>query len=250
MIGLRDNLLTTLLGAIAAGLVLVALGLLVLFGRADLDRIGPEGDTSVPRVEVAVAGGDLEPFDEYGEIIRRPVFFSDRRLPVIEVASVEEPEPEPEPVEEEVEEEPVPDLKAVVAGIIITSDLRMAMIQDQEANKTVIMREGMSLGGEQAAWRIDRIASRQVDFVSADGQRTGLELKVNTRGLTVPSAQRRAPERQEARAADEEIDGNEERPELDEDARTRAEEIRSRVAERRAELRAEAERRAREQQDD
>ncbi len=248
MIDTRENLLTTILAGLTGLLVLLGLALLVVFGRVSVDRVAPSGDTSVPSVAVASAESGLEPLEEYAEIVRRPVFFSDRRLPVLEVAGVDEdlmPEPE---VEEEVDEEPVPDLKATVAGIVITPDLRMAMINDQEVNRTVVLREGMSLEGEQAAWRLDRISARQVDFVSADGQRTNLELKVNTRGLTAPRL------RQRSRDADVESEeapanGEDERAELDDEARSRAEEIRRRVADRRAELRAEAERRAQEQQD-
>ena len=247
MIDTRENLLTTILVGLTGLLVLLGLALLVVFGRVSVDQVAPFDDTLVPPVEVASAESGLEPLDEYAEIVRRPVFFSDRRLPVLEVAGVDEdlmPEPE---TEEEAEEEAVPDLKASVAGIVITPEMRMAMINDQEANRTVVLREGMSLEGEQAAWRLDRINSRQVDFVSVDGQRTGLELKVNTRGLSRPSAAQRAVAEGRAESqADEEDSAT---AEVDADARTRAEEIRRRVAERRAELRAEAERRAQEQQD-
>ncbi len=245
MIDTRHNLLTTMLIGLVVLALLIGLILFVALGRVDVDRIAPMGEVRLERVEVAVPESGLEAFDEYGEIVRRPVFFSDRRLPVVELVEVEE-EPEPEP-EEEIEEEPVPDLKARVAGIIITPEMRMAMINDQEANRTLVMREGMSLEGEQAGWRLDRIESRKVDFVSADGQRTGLELEVNTRGLSRPSAAQRAVA--EGRAEPQADEGEPADPELDADARSRAEEIRRRVAERRAELRAEAERRAQEQQD-
>ena len=247
MIDTRENLLTTILAGLTGLLVLLGLALLVIFGRVGVDRVAPSGDTSVPSVEVASAESGLEPLEEYAEIVRRPVFFSDRRLPVLEVAGVDEdlmPEPE---VEEEAEEEPVPDLKATVAGIIITPEMRMAMIRDGEADRTVLLREGMSLEGEQAAWQLERIDSRLVHFVSADGQSTGLELEVNTRGLTRPSAAQRAVD--EGRAEPQADENDAAGPEADAEARTRAEEIRRRVAERRAELRAEAERRAQEQQD-
>lgn len=244
MIDPQNNLLTTMLAGLIGLLVLAAGALFVVLGRADLDRIAPVGDTTVARVSVAAPETGLEPFDEYGEIVRRPVFFSDRRLPVVQVAEVDE---EVEAVIEEVpEEEPVPDLKAAVAGIIITPDMRMAMIRDEQANRTVLLREGMSLEGDQAAWRLDRIDARLVNFVSVDGRRAGLELEVNTRGLTRPAPPRQASQAELAPEEEAEDNG---RPELDDDARSRAEEIRRRVAERRAELRAEAERRAQQQEE-
>lgn len=248
MIDTRNNLLTTLLVGLIGLLLVVGLVLFVLLGRVNLDRIAPQGETSVPRVAVASPSTALETFDEYGEIYRRPVFFSDRRLPVIAMSELEE---EPEIEDEIDEEEPISDLKASVAGIIITPDMRMAMIRDQQANQTVLLREGMSLEGEQAAWKLDRIDSRLVNFVSVDGRSAGLELEVNTRGLTRPTSTREstAPEASSESAPATETAEAAERPEPSEEALARAEEIRRRVAERRAELRAEAERRAQEQQD-
>ena len=240
----QKNLLTTLLAGTIGALVLAGIVLFAVLGRVNVDRIAPIGDTSVAPLVVAVPDTGLEPFEEYNEILRRPVFFSDRRLPILQAADFEgeimeivEVPPDPEPVSE---------LKASVAGIIITPEMRMAMIRDQEANRTVLLREGMSLEGEQAAWRLERIEPRLVSFVSEDGRSTGLELEVNTRGLTRPAAQRsRASDADRIEASVEEAEAIE----VDDEARSRAEEIRRRVAERRAELRAEAERRAQQQQE-
>jgi len=244
-INLNENLLTTLLAGAIAFLLLLALILFLVLGRVNLDRIDPAGDTSVAAIAVAAPQTGLEVFEEYNEILRRPLFFSDRRLPVMQVDDFEDEVFEV--VLEQPEQEPVAELKASVAGIIITPDMRMAMIRDQDANRTVVLREGMSLEGEQAAWRLDRIEPRTVSFVSVDGRSAGLELEVNTRGLTRPAVSREA-------AQPAEVDRSAEEPEaaaepVDDQSRARAEEIRRRVAERRAELRAEADRRARQQQD-
>lgn len=241
----HNNLLTTLLASLIGIMVLIGLVLFLTLGRVNMDRIVPIGDSSVAAVAVAVPQSGLEVFEEYNEILRRPVFFSDRRLPVLQVADFDAEAIEF--VQELPEEDPVPDLKASVAGIVITPDMRMAMIRDEEANRTLVLREGMSLEGNQAAWRLDRIQSRAVDFVSVDGRRAGLELEVNTRGLTRPALTRPAasPAAEVERG---EVEEDMEQPAVvDDDARTRAEEIRRRVAERRAELRAQAERRAQEQ---
>lgn len=244
----QNNLLTTLLAGAIGLLLLVGLVLFLVLGRVNLDRIEPVGDTQVAAVAVAVPNTGLEVFEEYNEILRRPVFFSDRRLPVLESADFELDEVEL--VQAPVEEEPVPELKASVAGIIITPEARMAMIRDQEANRTLVLREGMSLEGDQAAWRLDRIEPRMVNFVSVDGRSADLELEVNTRGLTRPASARPAPTPVAAAAeAPETEDETADLAQVDDEARTRAEEIRRRVAERRAELRAEAERRAQQQQD-
>ena len=254
----RRNLLTTLLVAGIATLVLVGGAQTLMLGRASVDRILPSGEVAIDARDVDVPETGLEQFDSYRAITERPVFFADRRLPVVEV--LEEAEEDDEPPPPMAEEEDIEDLRAVIAGIVITPDLRLAMVRDEAANKTVMLREGMSLDGEQAAWRLERIEPRGVSFVSVDGRESGLELKINTAGLTAgspgeirtPASRRDSPEQDasetpaETRAA-EGTEAEEASP-ADADARARAEEVRRRVAERRAELRAEAERRARMQQ--
>jgi type II secretory pathway component PulC len=124
----------------------------------------------------------LAEFGRYSSIMERPVFFSDRRLPVVELAGQGDPDDlEVEPIGTE----EVSDLRAGVAGIVITPEMKLAMVRDDEAGKTFVLREGMSLEGEQAAWMIESIQPREVSFVSVDGRRTGLELQVHTSGLTV-----------------------------------------------------------------
>ncbi len=245
----RNNLLTAILVIALGGLGVIAVGQTLLMGRVNLDRIPASGQSDMVSGEVDAPETGLADFASYTAITDRPVFFSDRRLPVVEVVEVPEDMPDPDPGFDD--PDPVEDLRAAVAGIIITPELRMAMIRDDAANKTMVLREGMSLEGEQAAWRLDQIASRSVSFVSVDGRESALELKVNTAGLTAGSpgqittpASQRAQEA-EAPASEESAEQRREATETgDNDARARAEEVRRRVAERRAELRAEAERRA------
>lgn len=242
MLDFRRNLLTSVLVIAVAMLVLVALLLLIGHLRSGIDRIAAAGDGSVPPVTVAEADAGLESFDHYATITQRPLFFPDRRLPVL-VQQLDQPEvvlqPEPPP-----EPDPIDPLKAVIAGVIITPETKLAMVNDQEAGKVMILREGMSLEGAQAAWRLTSIEERGVSFESADGQRSMLELTVYTENLVAGDSG--LPSRSSPAEAETESDG--EGAEADaEAARTRAEEIRERVAERRAELRAEAERRARQQ---
>lgn len=243
MFDLHRNLLTTLL---AAGIGLILLGglvMAVLMGRPDVESIAPLGSTEPAPVEVDVPDTGLQEFSAYSTILERPVFFSDRQLPVVEVA---DSDAEEEDMAEEEEVEDVNELEAVVAGIIITPEMKLAMVSDEQAGETRVMREGMSLEGEQAAWKVDTIEPRQVSFVSVDGRHTLLELKVNTGGLGRTEAPRRRETTQTEGAAGEAQQAEPEQPseQISEEARARAEEIRRRVAERRAQLRAEAERRA------
>lgn len=256
MSGLIDpqrNLLTTLLVAVAGVLVVAAVVQQFVVGRVDIDRIPMIGSTMVSDSRVDVPETGLEDFGDYTAITGRPVFFSDRRLPVVELVEGDDGVEEPAgPMEEEAVEA----LKAVLAGIIITPEMRLALVRDESANKTVTLREGMSLDGEQAAWRLDSIAPRTVSFVSVDGRQSELELKVNTAGLQAGSpGQVRTPASRAASTgggdSNEDLatepEGRQPASAAEDDARTRAEEVRRRVAERRAELRAEAERRAQQQ---
>lgn len=248
----RRNLLTVMLIGVVAILVAAAVAQMLVLDRVDLDRISPSGRTTIDDAAVEVPDPGLDAPGSYAAITNRPVFFSDRSLPVVEMP--DPAEEMPEPVEPEEEPEPIEDLKAVVAGIVITPEMRMAMVRDEVAGETLVLREGMSLEGEQAAWRLNSIAPRRVNFVSVDGRESDLELEVHTSGLTAGSP---GNVRTPARATREPTEEAPQEPEAEteqadptaesaaDDARARAEEVRRRVAERRAELRAEAERRAR-----
>lgn len=242
----RNNLLSVVLLS-GIGLVAVVGGLnFLLLGHGDADSIPPAA-ASLPQVGEAspptTALGDLE---RYAVITDRPVFFEDRRLPVIET----EGEGDEEAVAEVPVETEIPELEATVAGIIITPDLRLAMVADRRNNETVVLREGMALNGELSAWKLEEIRPRSVRFATDGGRSADLELQVETAALAAgarPSrpAQRQQPEPETAPSANAPTSDTEAQAA----ARARAEEIRRRVAERRAQLRAEAERRAREQQD-
>lgn len=237
MIDFEKNLLTSLLIGAIGLMGLIGVAFLGVYFLTDVDFIDPADERAVALNPVEAPDTGLEALGQYSMIIERPVFFPDRRLPVLEEApdqTVVEIEPIPEP-------EPVEPLKAAVAGIIITPEARIAMVNDEVAGKVRIMREGMSLEGEQAAWQLQSISERKADFVSVDGQRSALELKVYTKGLIAGNSGVQVSQSTEDAQA-----GTED----EEAAQTRAELIRQRVAERRAELRARAQERAeqREQQ--
>ncbi|HSH27424.1 MAG TPA: hypothetical protein VK972_06625, partial [Wenzhouxiangella sp.] len=183
MFDLQRNLLTTLLAAGIGVLVIAGAAVALLMGRPDIAAIEPQGDTRAADVHVDVPQTGLEDFSSYSAIIERPVFFSDRRLPVVEAPGDEE-----QVAMEDEQAEQIEDLKAALAGVVITPEMKLAMISDEQAGKSFVLREGMSLEGEQAAWRLEAIEPRQVSFVSVDGRQTDLELKVNTAGLAAPAA--------------------------------------------------------------
>jgi len=242
----EHNLLTVLLGGALAAVVLAGLLSPVLLGRSNVDAIEPAPARDVLAGARTLELPELPELSEFSAITRRPVFFADRSLPIIEspgdgddeqLAEVE-PEPELE----------VPPLEAEVAGIIITPEQRLAMVTDNASGETRILSEGMTLAGDKSAWRVTGIRARGVDFESATGDVEQLELEVETDALKAGArvVQRNDDSGQRASPGADTTDPDD----AEAQARARAEEIRRRVAERRAQLRAEAERRARQQADD
>ncbi|MDT8450153.1 MAG: hypothetical protein RQ847_08240 [Wenzhouxiangellaceae bacterium] len=241
----EHNLLTVLLGGGIAALVLVGLLSFALLGRINVETIEP-APPSVSVIDAPVA--QSEPLGELSKfigIIEKPVFFADRRLPVVEMPDGEQMAQEPGP-DQSVE---VPPLKAKVAGIIITPDMKLAMVTDNDTKETLLLREGMAMAGDKSAWKIAAIRPRGVAFETETGKQQDLELEVETKALKAGA--RPAPRAAQAEAGQPAGEGQQPaETDAEAEARARAEEIRRRVAERRAQLRAEAERRAREQQND
>ncbi len=239
MFDTEKNLLSSLL-IIAIG-VLVVIGLVsfIVLGRVNVDQIEAAGSPQELLDRSLAQRPALDEISAYLSVIERPVFFADRRLPMPQLADGAgddeiEPEPEPEPAVE------IPELEAVVAGIIITPETKLALVTDRGSNETLLLSEGMAMAGEKSAWKVETIQPRTVDFSTEGGRRARLEMEVETRAL------KSGQPVQVARAEPDPDPGQDDAEEGDAEAeaRARAEEIRRRVAERRAQLRAEAERRA------
>lgn len=240
----RNNLLTViLLGAIAAVALLGLAGALVV-GRVAVDRIEPASLPPVDLGQALASPPELPEFSSFAAIIDRPLFFEDRALPEIVAGDDGEDQDaaaEPEPVRE------LPPLDSVVAGIIITPEVKLAMITDKKSRQTEVLREGMALSGPKSAWRVVSIEPRSVRLETDQGESELLELEVATRPLAAGAAPvRRQAAAQPQTATPTETEPAQAQNDAEAAARARAEEIRRKVAERRAQLRAEAERRARE----
>ncbi len=232
----KSNFWTGLTGLLAATSILLAIVLLLQTLFLSRPAEVQIGDASLPDVgselqQVALNQEDLE---AYASILERPLFFPDRSLPEIVGVDGEE--------EEEPENAEVNELDARLAGVIITPDRRIAMVTDGKTRKTTVMKEGMSLDGEQAAWQLSEIGARSVSF--AAGERTAeLELKVNTRGLQAPGSGGSRPNRAASAPNAAANNSNRVAQATNNTAVNSAAEVRRRIAERRAKLRA-----AREQQ--
>ncbi len=222
MIDVEKNLLTTLLLAVSglcAVAILVFAGLYLL---TDVKYVSKATQGELVFSEVQAPDRGLSELASYVAIVERPVFFPDRQLPEIDLEATEELATDEEAPVVVATVEP---LRAVVAGIIITPEEKIAMVNDEVAGKVVVMREGMRLAGDQSAWQLDEILDRATNFSSSDGRQTTLQLKVKTDGLDTNH-------RAMTSGAQAGADGQ---------SASRAEMIRQRVAERREELRQRAE---------
>lgn len=246
----RNNLLSVILVAAIGAIALVGVVAALFMGRVDVSNIPPAALGSGEIALETARNPGLPEFSAFSAVLERPVFFEDRTLPVIELA--EDGEGEELPAEEPAPVVELPELKAKLAGIIITPELKIAMITDNDSRETLILREGMAMAGEKSAWRISEIQPRGVRFETDSGESERLELEVETQALaagaqpTRTAAAAAAP--QEAAAAETPAESGQD-TDAEAAARARAEEIRRRVAERRAQLRAEAERRAQQARD-
>ena len=162
------------------------------------------------------------------EINMRPMF-SDNRTPFIEeIVATEEG-----PVDLVVSE-----LKAELTGVVITPKQSYAMILDTLTNQHDTYRVGMPLQGEQGGWTLNTIQSRKVVFVSDDDKTEELELAVFNGDLNSGAGKKAKPQlitKLTGSQADKE-DPQDSRK----DNKKSADDIRKKIAERRAKMRADA----------
>lgn len=169
----------------------------------------------------------LPPMESFAAIRERPLFNPDRR-PVLG-----------EPVEEEngeatAEEAPPPPLDVSITGIIITPEVRIAMVRPRGSNESVVLREGMPLPGELGAWTLSRVLPRRALFDGGSGTTPAeVELSVDKTVRSAPAAMTGA----EPAGAAAQASGEEAQPS---DVQSRAAEIRRRIEERRRQMREEA----------
>jgi len=159
------------------------------------------------------------------EIGTRPMFSSDRKPFVeVEIEVVDEPQ-------EEVDE-----LKVKLTGVVITPEQSYAMILDPATNQRETYKVGMPLDGEQGGWTLNSIQSRKVTFVSDDNQTAELELEVYGKKLKAGKQPSNGTESEVANSGSDKTQRDVSR----EEKKKNADDIRKKIAERRAQMRAEA----------
>jgi len=230
---LEDNPVGQTLAAIAAGLVALVLLLGVIWTMPP-SAGAPEsgGDDQDMQVEVPQLP-ESPPIDAFAVVTDRPVF-NESRLPELEGAAEGEGDEESA---EEVAEAPVDAPEVQLAGVVITPSLRMVTLRKKKGRESLVAFEGQPLQGDYGSWHVSRVEPREITLASSDGQELELELQIHKAKMAPPPKPK--PEAAPTEAAPQVSAEGE--GEGGDQPMTRAEEIRQRIAERREELRREAE---------
>jgi len=193
-------------------------------GKSEVSE--PSDDAAVNLPELA----ESLPVENYSVIVQRPLF-NESRLPIIEADLDSEPQDELLVADDT-------DLEVELTGVVITPALRMATLKRTDGSKTLVAIEGKLLEGEFGAWQLTQVESRKVTLVSGSGKELQLELQVHDERIEPPELPVKATE--EAAGSEEDQQNAQAEPQSGEPL-SRAEEIRQRIAERREQLRMEAE---------
>ncbi|MFK8013165.1 MAG: hypothetical protein AB8B80_14080 [Marinicellaceae bacterium] len=160
------------------------------------------------------------------EIANRPMFsatrepFQETEIPDVDV---------------DVDKPVINALKAQLTGVVITPEQSYAMILDTTTNQRETYKVGMPLEGEQGGWTLNSIQSRKVTFVSDDNEKAELELEVYSKKLKVGKQSGKNRSSQSNAGEDDKKSDNSR-----EEKKKNADDIRKKIAERRAQMRAEA----------
>jgi general secretion pathway protein N len=171
------RLTTTALGAVCGVLLVAALLQYAGVGRGyrwaadDPDSVPP-----LPGGAVDEKPLKLPPESAFAEVERHPLFNEDRQpTPVDASASGDESAAPPSP------------LNITLTGIVSTSAVKIAMVQDKARNQSVALKVGMPLEGDQAGWTLAEVRPRSVVFVSAANEKTEVELETSVAQPKAPA---------------------------------------------------------------
>ncbi len=231
---LQDNPLGMILAAISGVFVLFALGMAIV-GSLPVSVETPGADTEITSDnKTNMTARQIGTLADYQIVNEKPVF-NDTRNP-----EIDDEESTDEELTGEIEVKDAPDVR--LTGVVITPGMKIASLTPADGNlETVRAHEGESLTGEFVGWQVTAVNPRTVVLESRDGQSLELDLQVHDAKIQEPVAPVVAPNpaslsNAQALAGK----GSEETDEGDEPL-SRAEQIRQRIAERRAELRQEQE---------
>jgi len=162
------RLTTTALGAVCGFFVLTALLQYAGVGRgyrwaAD----DPASAPSLPGSAVDEKPLKLPPENAFADVDAHPLFNEDRKPTPIDASEGSD------------ESGPQSPLNITLTGIVSTSSVKIAMVQDKARNQSVALKVGMPLEGDQASWTLVEVKPRSVVFKSAANERTEVELETS-----------------------------------------------------------------------
>ena len=163
------RLMTTALAAACGVLVLTALLQYAGVGRGY--RWAPDDPDSMPKLPGGAADEKplkLPPENAFAEVERHPLFNEDRMpTPVDASASGDESAAPQSP------------LNITLTGIVSTSAVKIAMVQDKARNQSLALKVGMPLEGDQAGWTLIEVKPRSVVFRSTANEKSEVELETS-----------------------------------------------------------------------
>jgi general secretion pathway protein N len=177
----------------------------------------------------------LPAFAQYSEIAQRPLFTNDRKpRPIDDKAGVAVASDAPPPVP----------LNATLLGVLIDPDHQVAILRDNTSSTVIRVRQGMSLPGDLSGWTLQELAPRKAIFDGGAQQGTAelkLDMSKTPAGAPLPPPGMTPPTNPQAQA--EAMPGGQPaspQP-LPTDEAARQAEVQRIIEQRRAQMRAEAE---------
>lgn len=163
--------LPALLMAVVAlwALIFAIAGFAGLGGRYGVHPDDPTRVPPLPALDLSQAHSLLQSVDAYADIGERPLFNADRRpLP---------PDEEPTEGAAPVEAPPSAPLDIAVTSIIMTPQMKLAIITDNRSGQSQSIKVGDELTGEQAGWKLMELAPRKAVFAGPGGS-SSVDLRV------------------------------------------------------------------------
>ena len=232
---LQDNPLGMALAGISGFFVLLAL-IMTVVGTlpVSVDLADAEVETT-PGSDANRIERQIGTLEDYQVVNEKPVF-NESRAPVIDESDEEGDLDDPT-----IEIKDAPDVR--LTGVVITPGMKIASLTPADGNiETVMAHEGDSLTGEFVGWQVTAVNPRTVVLESRDGQSLELDLQVHDAKIEEPPKSEPAPTTSVALQNAKALAGDRSDSTGDDDEPlSRAEQIRQRIAERRAELRQEQE---------
>lgn len=122
----------------------------------------------------------LPPANAFAEVEMHPLFNEDRKPTPLDASEGDDSSAPQSP------------LNITLTGIVSTSSVKIAMVQDKARNQAVALKVGMPLEGDQASWTLVEVKPRSVVFKSAANERTEVELETSVAQPARPPAARSA----------------------------------------------------------